>query len=156
VWHGADVLQATFLVLARKAQSIRNRESLAGWLHGVGHRLARQARLAETVRSRRDHATSSSSPSSCTGPCRSSFLGGSRARNQRTDGCVTCRRPPPILGRQHHNSTAELDPKSQELLQTDDGQSGALYVMDADGGNRSEMLKNEEFLEGGKPTWPPK
>jgi RNA polymerase sigma factor (sigma-70 family) len=49
-----DVLQATFLVLARKAQSICNRESLAGWLYGVAQRLARQARLAETARSRRD------------------------------------------------------------------------------------------------------
>jgi RNA polymerase sigma factor (sigma-70 family) len=49
-----DVLQATFLVLARKARSIRQRDSLASWLHGVARRLARQARLAETARSRRE------------------------------------------------------------------------------------------------------
>jgi RNA polymerase sigma factor (sigma-70 family) len=48
-----DVLQATFLVLARKVRSIRQRDSLAGWLYGVAQRLARQARLAEAARSRR-------------------------------------------------------------------------------------------------------
>ena len=49
-----DVLQATFLVLARKARSIRRRESLADWLFGVAQRLARQTRLANSARSRRE------------------------------------------------------------------------------------------------------
>jgi RNA polymerase sigma factor (sigma-70 family) len=49
-----DVLQATFLVLARRARSIRQRDSLAAWLHGVARRLTRQARLVETARSRRE------------------------------------------------------------------------------------------------------
>ena len=39
-----DVLQATFLVLARKVRSIHRRDSLVGWLYGVADRLARQAR----------------------------------------------------------------------------------------------------------------
>jgi RNA polymerase sigma factor (sigma-70 family) len=39
-----DVFQAAFLLLARKADSIRKRESVGSWLHGVAHRLALQAR----------------------------------------------------------------------------------------------------------------
>jgi Sigma-70 region 2 len=32
-----DIFQATFLLLARKADSIRKLESVASWLHGVAH-----------------------------------------------------------------------------------------------------------------------
>jgi RNA polymerase sigma factor (sigma-70 family) len=39
-----DVFQSTFLTLASGAASIRKRESLAGWLHGVAARLACRAR----------------------------------------------------------------------------------------------------------------
>ena len=39
-----DTFQATFLVLARKARSIRNPELLGNWLYGVALRLARDAR----------------------------------------------------------------------------------------------------------------
>jgi RNA polymerase sigma factor (sigma-70 family) len=49
-----DVVQATFLVLVRKAGSIRRRDSLADWLYGVAVRLARQVRLSEAARSRRE------------------------------------------------------------------------------------------------------
>src|SRR5437660_2354589 len=51
--HDADdVFQATFLVLARKADSIRKQGSLPSWLHGVAYRLALKCR-AGTQRRRR-------------------------------------------------------------------------------------------------------
>src|SRR5437588_13009512 len=45
-----DVFQATFLLLARKAGSIRKRESVGSWLHGVAHHLALKARAREARR----------------------------------------------------------------------------------------------------------
>src|SRR5262249_28100056 len=45
-----DVFQATFLLLARKASSIRKRESVSSWLHGVAHRLALKAKAQAACR----------------------------------------------------------------------------------------------------------
>jgi RNA polymerase sigma factor (sigma-70 family) len=54
--HAAeDAFQATFLVLARKAATIRDREALAAWLHRVAVNISRSART-DTNR-RRAHET---------------------------------------------------------------------------------------------------
>ena len=45
-----DAFQATFLVLLRQAGSIRKRESVGPWLHGVAHRVAACARSAAARR----------------------------------------------------------------------------------------------------------
>jgi RNA polymerase sigma factor (sigma-70 family) len=49
-----DVFQATFLLLARKASSIRKRESVASWLHGVAHRIALKTRTRLMIRRRHE------------------------------------------------------------------------------------------------------
>ena len=49
--HAAeDAFQATFLVLTLRAHSVRRRESLGPWLHGVAARVARRARLLDRRR----------------------------------------------------------------------------------------------------------
>ena len=45
-----DACQATFLVLAQKAASIRKLTSLSSWLHGVAHRVASNMRLERSRR----------------------------------------------------------------------------------------------------------
>jgi RNA polymerase sigma factor (sigma-70 family) len=51
-----DACQATFLVLARKARSVRKQESLASWLHGVAYRVCISLRRQQARRRRREQA----------------------------------------------------------------------------------------------------
>src|ERR1700730_13476213 len=49
-----DVVKAAFLLLARKAASIRKGESVGSWLHGVSYHLAIRLAAQRTNRKRRE------------------------------------------------------------------------------------------------------
>jgi RNA polymerase sigma factor (sigma-70 family) len=49
-----DVLQATFLLLARKAANLRDHDAVGGWLYGVAYRLALRVRSEAAVRAARE------------------------------------------------------------------------------------------------------
>ena len=51
-----DAFQATFLVLARRARSIRRREAVAGWLLAVARRVSARARVDAARRRARERA----------------------------------------------------------------------------------------------------
>jgi RNA polymerase sigma factor (sigma-70 family) len=53
-----DALQAVFLVLAERANSIRSRESVGSWLYGVALRVTARARVVAIRRRIRDRRTS--------------------------------------------------------------------------------------------------
>jgi RNA polymerase sigma factor (sigma-70 family) len=45
-----DAFQATFLILAQKLRTLRKRDSLASWLHGVAHRVSLKAKAQAATR----------------------------------------------------------------------------------------------------------
>jgi RNA polymerase sigma factor (sigma-70 family) len=57
-----DAFQATFLVLARQASSIRNRDSVGSWLFGVARRAARRIRMDEARRRRHERLSLKQAP----------------------------------------------------------------------------------------------
>ena len=50
----ADAFQATFLILVRKADTVRVEDSLGRWLYGVSRRVSVRAKLAAARRSARE------------------------------------------------------------------------------------------------------
>ena len=69
-----DAFQATFLVLARKADQIRPREQVGAWLYGVAYRVARRARAARCRRLTREQPMSARSTAVIEPPDRSNDL----------------------------------------------------------------------------------
>jgi RNA polymerase sigma factor (sigma-70 family) len=58
-----DAFQATFLVLAQKAASIRKRESVGSWLYGVAYRIAMEVRLKARRRQTHERQAHEMAPS---------------------------------------------------------------------------------------------
>src|SRR5438132_12020255 len=66
-----DAFQAAFIVLARKAASIRNAETVGGWLHSVARRIAMNAKRSHV---RRQHYEPHAEPGRSAGPVEEAAL----------------------------------------------------------------------------------
>jgi RNA polymerase sigma factor (sigma-70 family) len=62
VHDAEDVFQATFLVLVRKARTLRSPGAVGNWLHGVAYRTAREAKRAAARRRAREANVAARAP----------------------------------------------------------------------------------------------
>ncbi len=90
-----DAFQATFLILARRAGSIRDAEALGGWLHRVAQRSAAKARAAAAARRR--HEREAGGPRARPGPVRDRLDDPSAALHEEIDRLPDRYRLPVVL-----------------------------------------------------------
>lgn len=104
-----DVTQATFLVLAREAEALSRKPSVAGWLHTVSRRLALDAHRSRESRQRRE-ATAMNEPVNLTRDAIST--GFRRELDAALDGLPERYRHPLVL---FHLEGASLDEVAHRL-----------------------------------------
>lgn len=85
-----DVLQATFLLLARKAAALRDYDSVGSWLYGVANRLALRTRSAAVLRSSREARTPTDRAWKCVADSRRCLKSGPPRRGIRPRSACVC------------------------------------------------------------------
>lgn len=126
--HAAeDAFQAVFLVLARKADTIRPPGAVGGWLYGVAVRTARKAKAAAARRQRREMATILANPDAA-----------SRERE----------RPESSLDRAELRAVIDA-----ELAALPDTHRAAVVLCDLQGKTRAEAAAELNCAEGTVAAW---